>query len=238
MIKNRKEKLKLAILFSGGKDSCLALNYALKYEKVVCLIAIESENKSSYMFHTPNIFLVRKQAEAMNLPLVIEKTKGEKEQELKDLERAIKLAIKEYNIQGIITGALASVYQASRIQKICNKLEIECFNPLWQKDQIELLEEIVNQDFEVIIDGVFAEGLIDFIGKKIDEEFIEAIKKIEKLYNINPAGVGGELECFVLNAPFFKKKISIGEFDIINDNKGGVTLNIKEINLIKKKNER
>jgi diphthamide synthase (EF-2-diphthine--ammonia ligase) len=63
----KKEKLRLAMLFSGGKDSCLALSYSLKQEKVVCLIAIESENKGSYMFHTPNIDLVRKQSEAMNI---------------------------------------------------------------------------------------------------------------------------------------------------------------------------
>ena len=231
----KKEKLRLAILFSGGKDSCLALYYAMKYEKVACLITILSENKESYMFHTPNISLVKKQAEAMNIPLIIEKTKGIKEQELIDLERAIKIAIKKYKIQGVVTGALASLYQASRIQKICNKLDIECFNPLWQKDQIELLEEIVNLKFEVIIDGVFAEGLLGFIGKKIDSEFIDAIKKISRIYKINPAGEGGELESFVLDAPFFKKKIKITKSEIIPDKEKGATLMINEVNLENKK---
>ena len=231
-----KEKKKLAVLFSGGKDSCLACYYAMKYERVVCLITLESENKASYMFHTPNIDLVRSQAEAIKIPIIVEKTKGVKEQELHDLEKAIKIAINEYKIEGVVTGALASVYQASRVQKICNKLGIECFNPLWQKDQFELLDEVIKLEFEVIIDGVFAEGLIDFIGKKIDYEFIDAIKKIHKIYKINPAGEGGELESFVLNAPFFKKRLAVGRFDIIDDKKGGITLIIKEIKLVSKKN--
>jgi ABC transporter with metal-binding/Fe-S-binding domain ATP-binding protein len=230
----KKEKKRLAVLFSGGKDSCLACYYAMKYEKVICLIAMASENKESYMFHTPNINLIKKQAEAINLPIIVEKTKGVKEQELEDLEKAIKIAIKKYNINGIVTGALASTYQASRIQKICYKLGIDCFNPLWQKDQFELLDEIVKLEFDVIIDGVFAEGLIDFIGKKIDEEFLDAIKKIHKLYKINPAGEGGELESFVLDSPIFKKKLVIGRFDILDDKKMGITLEIKELNLVNK----
>ena len=113
--------MKLASLFSGGKDSCYA-TYLTKQQghEIVCLISIFSKNLESYMFHTPSIKQVKKQAEAMNLPLIIQETKGEKEEELRDLERAIKTAIKEYKIQGIITGAIKSVYQSSRIQKICN----------------------------------------------------------------------------------------------------------------------
>ena len=71
--------MKCAVLFSGGKDSCYAA-YLMKKRgfDLSCLISIFSENKESYMFHTPSITKVKKQAEAMNLPLIIQKTKGEK----------------------------------------------------------------------------------------------------------------------------------------------------------------
>ena len=81
------------------------------------------------------------------------KTTGEKEKELKDLERAIIRAKNKYKIEGIVTGAVASVYQTSRIQRICNRLGIEVFNPLWQRDQVELLNDLVNNRFEIIIIG-------------------------------------------------------------------------------------
>lgn len=207
--------MKLGILFSGGKDSTYAAYLAGKngYE-ISCLISIISENKESYMFHTPSILQTEKQADAMNIPLIIEKTKGEKENELEDLERAIKTAVDKHKIQGIATGAVESVYQFSRIQKICNKLKIECFNPLWQKNQIELLNELIENKFEIIITGVFAYPLDEkWLGKKIDRKFIEEIKAMNEKYKISPAGEGGEFETFVLDCPLFKKKLKINSFE-------------------------
>ena len=142
--------------------------------------------------------------------MIIVKTKGKKEKELIDLERAIKLARKDYDISGVVSGAVESVYQASRIEKICNKLKIECFNPLWQKNQLELLEDLIKNKFEVIVVGVFAYPFDEkWLGRKIDMKFINEIKKLQKKYKINVAGEGGEFESFVLNCKLFKKKLII-----------------------------
>ena len=203
--------MKLGVLFSGGKDSTFATLIAKRegYE-ISCLISIASENKESYMFHTPSIDKTKKQAEAMNLPLIFQKTKGKKEDELKDLKSAIKKAKEKYKIEGIITGAVESIYQASRIQKICNELNLECFNPLWQKNQFELLEDLLKNKFEIIIVGVFAYPLDEkWLGRRIDKKFIEEMKKLNEKYKINPAGEGGEFETFVLDCPLFKKKLKV-----------------------------
>lgn len=203
--------MKLGILFSGGKDSTYAAWLAKEYgHKISCLISIWSENEDSFMFHTPAIELTKKQAEAMKVPLIIVKTKGKKEVELVDLEKAIKKAVKDFEIGGVVTGAVESVYQASRVQKICNKLKIECFNPLWQKNQSKILEDLVKAKFEVVISGVAAYPLDEkWIGKKIDKNFIDEIKKLSEKYKINPAGEGGEFESLVVNFPLFKKKLEI-----------------------------
>ena len=204
--------MKLGVLFSGGKDSTLATWLAKKqgYE-ISCLITLISKNPYSYMFHTPSIKQTEKQAKAMGFSLLKVKTMGEKEKELRDLEKAIKEAKKKYGIEGIITGAVESVYQASRVQKICDKLDLECFNPLWQKDQIELLEDLIKNKFEVIITGVFAYPLgKEWLGRKIDKKFIKDVKELNKKYKINPGGEGGEFETFVLHAPgLFKKELKI-----------------------------
>ena len=209
----KKDKIGMAV--SGGKDSTYAAYLAKKqgYE-ISCLISVESENKDSFMFHTPAIQQTKKQAQAMGLPLVTVKTKGEKEKELKDLEKAIKKAKQEHKIEGVVTGAVESVYQATRIQKICNKLSLECFNPLWQKNQKELIEELIKEKFEVIIVGVAAYPLDEkFLGRKIDKKFIQEIRKINEKYKINPAGEGGEYESFVLNCPLFKKALKIKKYN-------------------------
>jgi len=211
--------MKVGILFSGGKDSTYAAWLAKKEgHDIECLITLFSKNKESYMFHTPAIEFVEKQAESMGIPLVIQETEGNKEDELEDLERAIKKAVKKNHIEGIVTGAVESVYQASRIQRVCNRLNIECFNPLWQKDQIELLSEIVRSKFEVVIAGVYAYPFdAKSVGRKIDLGFIEKIKELSEKYKINPAGEGGEFESFVLNSPMFKKKLKLEIKDVVGE---------------------
>jgi len=226
--------MRTAVLFSGGKDSCLALHYALQSTDVKCLITVVSENPASYMFHTPNITLAEKQAEAIGLPIIIEKTKGEKEIELKDLEKAIKKAKEKYEIKAIVTGAVASVYQSSRVQKICDELNLQCISPLWQRDQFELLQEVIKLNFDVIIIGVFAYGLDDFIGRKVDKKFIDDIKILNEKYKISPCGEGGEFESFVLDADFFKKKLKIEKSHVEKDKEGGKILILDKIKIVKK----
>ena len=61
--------MKAGILFSGGKDSTYAMYLAKKAgHEIVCLMTMHSENKESYMFHTPSISKTEKQAEVMGLP--------------------------------------------------------------------------------------------------------------------------------------------------------------------------
>tara|TARA_Y100000034_G_scaffold134058_1_gene201449 strand:- start:1913 stop:2650 length:738 start_codon:yes stop_codon:yes gene_type:complete len=229
--------MKLGILFSGGKDSMYAAYLAKKegsgrknkifssdspdskegsksgdYE-ISCLISIESKNKESYMFHTPSISRVREQARVMGIPLIVVRSKGEKEKELDDLGRAIKKAVRDYKIEGIVSGAVESVYQSSRIQKICNELDVECFNPLWQKGQKDILDELIRNKFEVIVSGVFAYPIDEkWLGRKIDREFVREIVKLNEKYEINVAGEGGEFESFVLNCPLFKKRLKVVDF--------------------------
>jgi diphthine-ammonia ligase len=207
--------MKVGVLFSGGKDSCYSIYLAKEYGyNVSCLITLESNNKESYMFHTPSISKVEFQAKAQGIPIIIKKTAGVKEKELIELEEAIKQAIDQYGVDGIVSGAIESVYQATRIQTTCNKLGIECFNPLWQKDQIEILEDLIKDKFEVIITGVFAYPLDEkWLGKKIDKQFITEITKLSKEYKINPAGEGGEYESLVINCPLFKKRLKITGYD-------------------------
>jgi diphthamide synthase (EF-2-diphthine--ammonia ligase) len=70
------------------------------------------------MFHHPAIEWTKLQAEAIGLPQILVKTRGVKEEELFDLKRAFKLANDSYSIEAAYTGALASVYQKSRVERI------------------------------------------------------------------------------------------------------------------------
>jgi diphthine-ammonia ligase len=226
--------MKLAVLFSGGKDSTLALHKAAEKEEVICLITLVSENKESYMFHTPNIDVTALQAEAVGLPLIRKVTEGKPEEELKDLEAAIAQAITDFKIEGVVTGAVESVYQAARIQQICNRLGVWCVNPLWKRNQKALLEETVAESFNVIISGVFAYPLDkNWLGKQIDVNMIEKLVALSEEYGLSPSGEGGEIETTVLDAPLFKKKIEILDSEVEAKGNSGV-FRIKQARLTEK----
>ncbi len=233
---SKKYNLKLGVLFSSGKDSAYALYTMLEQNySVQCLISIISKNSASYMFHTPNIHLVDLQAQAMDIPLVKVETEGEKEKELDDLRKAIKLAKDKYNLDGIVTGALFSNYQRDRAEKICDELGLKIFSPLWHIDQELEMRSLLNLGFEVIISSVAAEGLDkSWLGHKLISKDVNNLVKLNKKLGINIAGEGGELETCVLDAPNFNKKIQINDFKIIEENENCAYFVIKDAQLIDK----
>jgi len=231
--------MKLGALISGGKDSLYAM-YKAKEEghKIVCLITIESINKASWMFHTPNTHLTEIQSKSLGIPLIKIKTKGEKETELKDLKEAITQAIEKYNVEGIVCGALYSKYQWERVDKICGDLEINALCPLWHTNQEQLLHDLLKAKFEIIISSIACDGLNKtFLGRKFDEDLIKELVKLNKKIGINVAGEGGEYESFVLDMPLFKKRIKIEKAKIIMESENTGIYNIEKVKLVDKKSQ-
>jgi len=211
--------MRVAVLATGGKDSALALYRVLKmgYEVkfLACMIPMRED---SWMFHYPNIRLVDLFADAVGIPLVKAETSGIKEKEVKDLKRLIE----GLDVDAIVSGAIASVYQKSRIEKMCEQLGLRCIAPLWQEDQLGILKEILVLRFDVIVTGVCAYGFNkDWLGRKLDDDTIEALKELNRRYGISLVGEGGEYETLVLDAPFFKKRIKIIEAEKIWENQSG-----------------
>jgi len=206
--------MKIAALISGGKDSWYAAYKAAKENELACLIAIKSKNPESYMFHIPNIELVKLQAKAADIPLVWWETEGVKEEELDDLKQAIEIAIQKYKIEGIVSGAIKSTYQKERVDNICKELNLESIAPLWQIDEEVYLNNLM-KNFKVIIVGIAADGLKkELLGTRIGITFIDRMRSI----NVSSIGEGGEFESFVLECPLFKKKITITEHEIKMEN--------------------
>ena len=216
--------MKSAVLFSGGKDSTYALFKAKKKDEVKCLITLSSED-DSYMFHYPNIELVKVQAKLLDIPLIFKKTNNRNE--LKELKECLSSAIKKYKIKAVYSGALASNYQREKIKKICDELKLKSINPLWNIEPVKYLRELIKNKFKVIITGIAAEGFTkDFLGKEINEEMIDKLIKINKKNKINIHGEGGEYETLTLNCPLFKKELRIKDYKIEMENECTGTLKI------------
>jgi asparagine synthase (glutamine-hydrolysing) len=222
--------MRLGCLYSSGKDSHLALHFMRTFNyDISCLITLKSENPDSYMFHTPAIDLVHLQAQAMNIPLLVQSTRGVKEEELHDLEYALIAAKEKYHIQGIVSGALFSNYQRSRIEALCDKLGLKIFCPLWHMDQETVLRELMRLEFVFVMSSVAAEGLDQsWLNKPIGSHEIDALVALHKKNGFHVAGEGGEYESLVLYGPDYKKKIKILRSHIDKTGKHAARLIIDE----------
>jgi len=220
--------MKVAVLFSGGKDSTFTIWLASSFGwNVKALLTILPASDSSYMFHKPNVAWTPLQAEAMDLPLIMQRSSGDKLSELDDL----KSLMQSIDVDGVVTGAIGSEYQKEKVDIICEELGLKSFSPLWHKEGEILLRELVDAGFEVIITSVSAEGLDEsWLGRKIDSKCIDELLELSKKHGISIVGEGGEMETFVLNSPFFKKRVKVIKSEKKWDGVRG-TLEIKDAKL-------
>lgn len=213
--------MKLAGLFSGGKDSTFAVWKAIQEgHEIVSLVAFVSENPDSYMFHHPNIQLTRLQARSMELPIIMVPTKGEKEKELKDIENVLKRL--KPKIEGVTAGALASQYQKTRIETICKKLGLEVFSPAWHQEVEGYWNQLLEEGFRIIITKVACEGLgKEWLGREIDRKRFEELKQLSNKFHFHLGFEGGEAETFVIDCPLFRKRIEFKKTETIWDKETG-----------------
>jgi ABC transporter with metal-binding/Fe-S-binding domain ATP-binding protein len=197
----------LASLFSGGKDSTYA-TYLMKKEgyEIDVLVTMKPEKEDSYMFHHPNIDLTKVQAHRMQIPHMLVHTAAKKEEEVQDLKKVLA----GLDVDGVVTGALASQYQKSRIEKICNEIGIFVFSPLWHRNPLVYMSEELDAGFKIIITAVAAEGFDEsWLGREINQEMLQELEKLNEKYGIHIGFEGGEAETFVYDCPMFSKPIKI-----------------------------
>ena len=200
-----------AALTSGGKDSILACQKAIDAGKEIeFLVTVRPENRESFMFHSANLDAVPVIASVAGMKYIEIRTHGKKEEELDDLRQGLSCL----PVDGIVTGAVASVYQNDRIATLASDLSLAVLAPLWQMDPVALLQEVAKR-MEAIIVVTAAAGLDEsFLGARIDDELILRLQKVASRYRINLAGEGGEYESLTLNAPFYTRPITYTHAEI------------------------
>ncbi|UCG45028.1 MAG: TIGR00289 family protein [Candidatus Bathyarchaeota archaeon] len=223
--------MQVAVLVSGGKDSALALHRILEQDhQVNYLVTMVPQTEDSWMFHSINIHLADLFAQAVDIPLAKTTTQGVKEEELDDL----KSLLATLDIEGVVSGAICSQYQKTRIDRVCRELKLESIAPLWHSNQEQLLREIVQLNFRVIIVGVYAYGFNQsWLGREMDAAMIDELKALNAQYQISPIGEGGEYETLVLDAPFFRRRIQLLQAEKTWANHHGCLL-VKDAKLVEK----
>jgi predicted ATP pyrophosphatase (TIGR00289 family) len=205
--------MRTVVLTSGGKDSILALHRILDRKLVekreIILFGVIPKNPESFMFHTVNLHMLDAISKCLEIPLFKAEVSGEEEREVLELEEALL----NLDAEAICIGAIASRYQLKRIDAICKKHGLRLFAPLWGEEPEKILNEVANR-FEAIITSVSAMGLDEsFLARKIDHSCIEHLKMVSAKYGVSLVGEGGEYESLVLNAPLFRRRISIKKLE-------------------------
>ena len=209
--------MKLAALFSGGKDSTYAIFLAKKLgHSVDVLLTLYPYSDESHLLHYPNITFTSLQSESMKIPQLIEKmTSNNSENESQKLNSLITLAKENYSIEGIVHGGILSEYQKDNFSLVCEKNNLEIISPLWNKEPKSYMKELLDENFEYIISTVTSDGLNDsWLGRIIDQTDLDELKKLQKKFSFNLNFEGGEAETFVLNCPLFEKPLLIQDSNI------------------------
>ncbi len=203
--------MKVASLFSGGKDSTFALWCTqMQGWDIETLVTVLPESQDSWMFHYPALKWTKLQAQAIGLPQTVIPTKGAKEEELADLTVGLEKIKKSMGIDTVVSGAIASEYQRTRIDNICENLGLRSIAPLWHKNQEQLIGEQIETGFEIIMTACNALGLHKkWLGKVLVASDVSKLVKLREQYGLSVAFEGGEAETFVLAAPIFKKRLTV-----------------------------
>jgi len=202
--------LNVAVLFSGGKDSTYATWIAQHQGwDVEALVSVLPRGIESFMFHFPNMRWTKLQAEAMGLP---HRTIKAGQDELLSLREGLEQIRQELGLDGVVTGAVASDYQKTRIDQICDVVGLKSFAPIWHKDPKTLVDDLKAAGFKIIVSGVGAAGFDEtWLGKEMTDERWAMLEKLSRKHGIHLTGEGGEYETFVLDTPQFKSRVSVDE---------------------------
>jgi diphthine-ammonia ligase len=201
--------VRVACLFSGGKDSTYAAYVAMQRGwEIASLLTIRPADPESMMFHVPNLSVTSMQAEALGLPQIEETASPGGQGELDALRRIFRRA----DADGIVVGAIASDYQHSRVNRIAAETGLRVFAPLWRQDPERLVHDYLAAGMRIAFSSVSAEGFdATWLGRIWDTRTVEDLLALHRTRGVHPCGEGGEFETLVLDAPFFARPLEILE---------------------------
>jgi len=208
--------MKLASLFSGGKDSTYAIYVVQKQgHDIACLLSVFPKSDESHLLHHPNMTWTKLQSKSMNIPqLLISSDSDNTDEELSKLEILLQKAKEQFDIEGVVHGGIKSNFQKDKFETLCSKLNLIIVAPLWGIESQQYMNDLLDSKFEFIMTVVSSDGLDDsWLGKLISKSDIDILKRLSQKFGFNLNFEGGEAETFVINCPLFTNSIKINQFE-------------------------
>lgn len=193
-------------LVSGGKDSIYSAYLAdTQGMSVDELVVLTPSDPDSMMFHTPNLSMVALQAQAWGKATRVVPVEGISEAEE---VHAVRAALE--GARGpVVTGAIASAFQWSRLQSVTYSVGRPLFAPLWGKDPSRVVREEIRAGLDIRLVHLAAEPLTpELLGRRLDLDMVNEIeRRSREIRPVHVAGEGGEYETLVTDLPDWTQRL-------------------------------
>ncbi len=193
----------IALFFSGGKDSTLALHRLKNTHRVRYLVSTITADFDRVSIHGARRALLERQAESLGIPLKLGFIPASADNET--YEKAMAKVLIQLKEEGIDTIAFGDIFLEDireYREKMLRKLGMRGLFPLWMEDTHHLAEEFIELGFRAVVISSFYPRLL---GMEYDRQFLEELKAIGE--DIDPCGERGEFHTFVYDGPLFSHPI-------------------------------
>ncbi len=212
--------MKLAALFSGGKDSTYSI-YKVKQmgHDVKCLVTVFPKSSNSHLLHFPTIELTKLQSKTLKIPQITSTLDSDElAEEIDAIKILLERAKQDFQIEGLVHGGISSEFRKKHFEKICKENDLKIITPLWKINAKEYMIDLIRSNFKFILTSVSSDGLDEkWLGKIISTNDISQLNKLSDKYGFNLNFEGGEAETFVVDCPLYLSPIVIAKSKTIWD---------------------
>lgn len=192
-----------AVLWSGGKDSCLALWRARQAGlRVTSLLNFIDEQSARVRFHAVRSSMIVRQAHELQLELFQVGTKPDR---FADSFQAALHALKDRGYAGVIAGDIHLEDVRQWNEERADAAGLQCIEPLWHDEGLNILRSLVDARFRAVLtccDDKWQSIL--WPGREIDSVFIADVSKNS---DFDVCGERGEYHSFVFDGPVFSNPV-------------------------------
>jgi uncharacterized protein (TIGR00290 family) len=150
--------------------------------------------------------LLRRQAEALGLPLIAIPTSWEDYQA--NFIDALQQLKTSHNIEAMVFGDIDLQEHRDWEEMVCTKAGLSAILPIWKQDRKALVFEMLDQPIETMIVSCNDTMGQDFLGRILDRPLIAELEAI----GVDACGEAGEYHTLVLNCPLFRRRVEIPSF--------------------------
>lgn len=196
----------VAVSWSGGKDSALALRRALEAgHGAAGLVTVVDPETGRVGAHGVPAELVRDQAEALDLRLELREAGRE------GYEAAFRAACRTLRdrpgLGGVVFGDVDVAGHREWGERVCGDLGLEALYPLWAWDHGDVVDAAVERGIEAVV--VAARDPLDeaVLGEPVDRDLAEAAAAA----GASPSGEEGSYHTLVVDGPGFRRPVEVEE---------------------------